>query len=255
MPLFSARELGKCNIEASDGKIGSVDDLFFDDEYWTIRYVVVDTGSWLRPGRRVLVSPHSIEDLNVEERLLKLRLSKQSIENGPEVDADKPVSRRMEEKLARYYNWPLYWLPGSLGLVMMPETAAGDEQAAKARREADTGTPAGDPNLRSVNEVSGYRIDAKDGDVGKVHDLVISDDHWLIPYVVVDTGTWLPGRKVLISPRWAENIDWTERAFEVGLTKRRIETSPEFDTIRTMERSYEEKLHGHYGFQKYWEKV
>jgi sporulation protein YlmC with PRC-barrel domain len=255
MSLTSANNLNKSKIEATDGEIGKVGDLYFDDATWTVRYVVVDTGSWLRPGRRTLVSPHSIESHSVKEELIKLRLSKQSIENGPEVDADKPVSRRMEEKLALHYRWPPYWLAGTLGIGMIPEAAMSLEQAKRADEKTEAEEPSQDSSLRSVSEVSGYRIVASDGDIGKVSDFVLDDEAWSIRYVVVDTGNWLPGRKVIVSPRWAKDIDWTERHFTMELSKAQVEASPRLDSIDLIDRDYEERLHGHYGFRKYWEKI
>jgi uncharacterized protein YrrD len=77
-------------IAATDGDIGSVTDLYFDDLSWTIRYLVVDTGTWL-PGRQVLISPLSVRQ--VDDKIL-MSLTRAQVQNSPPVEADKPVNRQ-----------------------------------------------------------------------------------------------------------------------------------------------------------------
>ena len=84
-------------IAATDGDIGSVNDLYFDDLSWTIRYLVVDTGTWL-PGRQVLISPLSVR--RVDDKIL-VDLTRNQVQNSPPVEADKPVNRQQEEAIAR----------------------------------------------------------------------------------------------------------------------------------------------------------
>jgi sporulation protein YlmC with PRC-barrel domain len=65
-----------------------------------------------------------------------------------------------------------------------------------------------DPHLRSTGDVTGYRIHAADGEIGDVEDFIIDDQTWNVHFLVVDTGHWFPGKKVLISPRWISKIKW-----------------------------------------------
>jgi len=105
---------------------------------------------------------------------------------------------------------------------------------------------------RSLNDLVGYTIRANDGDIGKVSEFYFDDQGWTIRYVVVDTGGWLPGRNVLISPVAFGSPDWESRAFPVNLTKEQVQNSPSIDTDKPVSRQHETELHGYYGWPVYW---
>jgi sporulation protein YlmC with PRC-barrel domain len=235
-------------IAATDGNIGSVQDLYFDDKSWTIRYLAVDTGTWL-PGRKVLISPMAVRT-GVDEHAVPVALTKMQVENSPSIDADKPVNRQYEEEFSRYYGYPYYWsgpyrwgasrYPGDLTTPI--ETASGNAQAA-----------GGDPSLRSVRDVTGYYIQATDGDMGHVEDFLIDDREWAIRYIVVDTRNWWPGKQVVISPDWVRRVSWQESQVYLDLDREAVKRAPEYDPDHPMERDYETRLFRHYGRRNYWE--
>src|SRR5512133_1628062 len=96
------------------------------------------------------------------------------------------------------------------------------------RREFTQGEKTWDPHLRSTHEVSGYHIQALDGEIGHVEDFIIDDETWTIRYLVVDTRNWWPGKKVLVSPHWIENVSWSESKIYVDLPLEVIKQSPEY---------------------------
>ena len=79
--------------------------------------------------------------------------------------------------------------------------------------------------LRNVNDLRGFAIHATDGEIGEVDDLYLDDENWAVRYLVVDTGGWLSGRKVLISPYAIGQPDWEGRRLPVNLTKAQVEGS------------------------------
>lgn len=110
--------------------------------------------------------------------------------------------------------------------------------------------------LRSIQSLIGYRIHAKDGEIGKVKDFYFDDGKWTIRYFVVDTGNFLPGRKVLISPFFAfgtNTPDWKSKTFPIDLTKAQIEASPSIEADKPVSRQHFIDLHQHYGWTPYWE--
>ena len=115
--LRSLNEVIGYQIKATDGMIGDVDEFYFDDQMWKIRYLVVNTGSWLS-DRLVLVSPVALDKPNWKYRILPVQLTRAQVENSPKVDLDKLVSRQQETKLRNYYQWPVYW--GGLGSPVSP---------------------------------------------------------------------------------------------------------------------------------------
>jgi len=106
--------------------------------------------------------------------------------------------------------------------------------------------------LRSLKELIGYELLAKDGLMGKTHDFLFSDEDWRVHYLVVDTGPWVLGRKVLISLLALGQPVWASKTFPVGLTREQVKTSPDVDLAKSVSRQYEEKLNRHYNWSAYW---
>ena len=231
--LHGANQLTGFSIAASDGDLGSVDTVFFDDEQWTIRYLVVDTGRWVS-GRKVLISPFSVQAIDWDEKTVQLSLNRSQVENSPDVDADQPVSRQYEAEFHDYFDYPYYWTgPFVWGATAFPESpAANPLQDPDARRDAEqhhrTDENA-DPHLRSCKEVTGYSILATDDSVGHVEDFLFDDRSWSIELIVADPREWLPGKHVMISPKRIDHIGWAERNIAVTLTRDEVEHSPEYD--------------------------
>jgi hypothetical protein len=128
----------------------------------------------------------------------------------------------------------------------MPVKAAGD--AAEAERQATTGRLGGNPHLRSAKEVSGYRIEATDGEIGHLDDLLLDDQTARIRYAVVDTRNWLPGKHVLIAPQWVRDVRWADSKAFVNLTRDAVRRSPEYTSLAALDKEYESRLHAHYEY-------
>ena len=252
--LRSFKELRSYDLQATDGKVGSVKDAYFDDREWIIRYFVVDTGGWIL-GRKVLLAPEVFEKPDVQEQEFRAHLSKQAIKDSPEIGEDVPVSRQHEEVLRAHYSWPRYWdyypaAPAAAPFVppfQTPEPASAQPSEAEQRA-----VEKGDPHLRSAKEVEGYRIAAKDGEVGEVDDFIIDDDDWHVRYLVVDTGHWLPGRKVLVSPSWVESVDWAGHQVHVDTNRETIKNAPAYDEAKDISREDEVFLHDAHKRPVYW---
>lgn len=108
------------------------------------------------------------------------------------------------------------------------------------------------PVLRRFSVLREYTFGAADGDVGSVHDLYFDDLSWTVRYVVADTGTWLSGRKVLLSPAAMRGVDPAGRRIDTTLTRRQVEASPSIDTAKPVSRQHESELHTYYGYTPYW---
>ncbi len=111
--LKSLKDIEKCAIGATDGDIGQVKDLYFDDHAWAIRYLIVDTGSWLS-SRKVLISPISIHTPDWQANRLPAAVTRDQVKNSRDIDTDKPVSRQHELQYLDYSGYPNYW--GGSGL-------------------------------------------------------------------------------------------------------------------------------------------
>jgi hypothetical protein len=260
--LRSVKNLSGFKVSATDGKLGKVEQFYFDDESWTVRYLVINTGFWIF-GRKVLVSPIFFTGVDWLTKSIALHLSKKQIRESPDVDTAKPVSRIWETEYYRYYNVPVYWSgPEAWGTAAFPQMASpfvppsvmSRDQAASPE-EAELKERAGrvETHLRSSKEVLGYRIAARDGDIGHVDDFVVDDASWRLRYLVVDTARFLSGKKVIVSPLWIEEVVWPQRKVTLGLSKASVESCPEFDLYAEITRDYEAALFAHYGKDEYWQ--
>ena len=169
--LHKIKDLQGDAIHAEDGEVGSVDDLYFDDGGWDVRFLLVNTRRWI-PGRKYLVSPIAI-------------------------DRERPLEG---------------------GDIRVELTR---DQIAMCPTLADAS------HLRSSAEVIGCGIEARDGAIGSVADLVVDDETWEITDVLVDSRQWLPGKLLLISPEVIERIDWPEKKVHLRLAREDILQAPE----------------------------
>lgn len=252
--LRSVNSLGGYVVEATDGEIGYVEEFLFDDDNWTIRYMVVDTGNWLS-SRKVLISPSALGNPNWKTKTFHVVLTKEQVKNSPRIDTQKPVSRQQEAELHTYYDWPTYWTPRGLATPGYLHTTR-SQTSMPASLEQELTTVDQQPyasSLRSTDEVSGYRIQATDGEIGHVEDFVVNDTSWIIRYLVIDTRNWLPGRQVLVAPNWIEKVRWNDKKVQVNMSKENIKRSPKFDPSAPINRNYEVRLYDFYGRPHYWD--
>ena len=106
--------------------------------------------------------------------------------------------------------------------------------------------------LRNTTDLENYSIKATDGEIGHVKDFFFDDDAWVIRYLVVDAGSWLLSRKVLISPISIDPSNQADRTLPISLTKEQVKNSPSIDTDLPVSRQYEEQTLGYYGYANYW---
>jgi hypothetical protein len=255
--LWSMKELHGVTIGATDGDIGTVQDGYFDDGSYTVRYVVVDTGGWLS-GRQVLLSPMAIRQLDWATKRLTAALTKAQVEQSPGIDTDKPVSRQHETAYYGYYGYTPYWAGDYLwGAYPSPYLGTGPAphaaDLARAQRWNWAAKEREDPHLRSARAVTGYHIHATDGAIGHVEDFLVDTQSWAIRYMVADTTNWWAGQKVLVAPAWIQRVDWAHSQVHVTLTRAQIKTSPVYEPDRPVERAYETRLYGHYTQPGYWD--
>lgn len=243
--IDSTNALEGWRVVGRDGDLGTLRDLYFDDERWAIRYLIVHTGGWLR-GRDVLLSPVFSGPVNDWDGAFHIEISRDQVERAPDIDTRKPVSRQLEAQYGTYYDYPPYWayglgsalwgwgpLPTSRIEPSVHEEMVEREMRAREQRQKD----GADAHLRSAKEIIGYHVEAKDGPIGHVEDLLFDEESWAICYIVMNTRNWLPGKHVIIPPRHFTEPSWAEQKISVDLTRDQIRHSPEFDARMLQARS------------------
>ena len=106
--------------------------------------------------------------------------------------------------------------------------------------------------LESIKQLLGHKLSASDGEIGHVKDFYFDDQSWAVRYVVADTGSWLPGRQVLISPHAFRGVHEAGKLASLHLTRKQIEDSPPIESHQPVSRQYEEEFYGYYGWPAYW---
>lgn len=244
--LHRAQDLHGLSLEATDGDVGSVEDFYFSDEDWAVRYLVVRTGSWLF-GRHALIGATSLQGLDVDRRVVKVDLTREAVENAPEIGAHPPVSEQERAvERARDARWSTHMLVPHL--AASPPSAAHQELSTRqdTNRIERLIREQGDEHLRSMDEVIDYEIAAKDETVGSVEDFLIDPERWRVAYLAVHTGNWLPGRIIAIAPEWIAQFDWNLRRILVRPSKDAIEKSPNLSSLEELSEDKKRALSDHY---------
>ena len=236
--LRKLRDLMGFSLNACDGEIGKLEEVYFDDNRWIVRYFIVRTGNWLL-GRKVLIMPAVINGIDEEAKTLNVDLTREQIKNCPTVNTKLPVSRHYEEEYYRYYGWEPYWSDGPM---------SGPALYAPPPVEVVPKDPE-HPHLRSSDEVESYSIQTHDGDIGHVVDFILEEPGWVIRYLEVDTRNWLPGKHVLLAPTWIGEVDWAKQDVKAKLNREAIQTAPPYDPARIISQEYQVALFEHYGMK------
>jgi len=218
-------------VQASDGQVGTVRDVLFDDRNWKSRWLVVKTGTWLLE-REVLLHPSTVTGIDTNAKRLFVNLTKAQVEGSLGIAQDPPVSRQMENNLYEYYNWNPLWG----GASFFNFGGSHDD---------------GEPHPRSVAEVTGYGLHARDGDIGRVEDFLFDDAGWFLRYIVADTKDWWPSKHVMLSPHAIADIDWPGRRIELNVTREKVGNAPEWEPAAIIDREYEKRLHHYHGWRGY----
>jgi hypothetical protein len=195
----------------------------------------------------VLISPIALIKIDSHRKIIPVSLTRDQVKNSPDLGS-RDFSRDKESAYFDYYGWPYYWVGGDVwGAEISPGGLAAAQKMVTERVQEE----APDTTLRSAGEMTGYYIEATDGAIGHVEDLVVDDETWELRYLIVDTQNWLPGKKVLVSPEWIDHISWEDAKVYLDLSRQAIQSSPEYDPA-LLDRTYEERLYEHYDRLPYW---
>jgi uncharacterized protein YrrD len=246
--FWDAAKIIGYKVSATDGEIGTVKDILFEDSTWTLRWLVVATGNWFT-SRDVLLPLSALGTPDPEFQHFPVMLTKQQVKDSPDIKTDLPVSRQMEAQIYAYYSWDPYWagnfFPMSNAMatpyVSVMPTIELPEPEALAQPE--------NPHLRSITAIIGYDIHATDGDIGYVEDFVLGGALWRIRYLKIDKVTWMPGAQVVISPQSIRYIDSTERTIYINVNRQRVNDSPKYSDDLARDGKYDEKFLTYYGIK------
>jgi hypothetical protein len=198
-------------LHASNGEIGRLKDCFFDDHHWSVRYFVV------RPGGRVgfsgvLILPNSVNTPDWTSRRLYVRLSSEQVRSSPHYWTSEPLA----------------WL----------ETHASSSSSSRESLDHQ------ESRMRSMLEILGYHLHARDGHLGHVDDLLVNDRNWHIRYLQITTAR---GRRTVLIPSDYVRVDGFDSTILVDVSTVVVASAPRWNPSQAVTRMYEERLRTHYG--------
>jgi uncharacterized protein YrrD len=209
------------SLSATDGEVGRIEEIYFDDRNWAIRYLVVKTVQWFS-GRNVLISPHAFDRSRWVAETFPVNLTKKQILDSPDVDTDKPLSSKHTAALNEYYLWQPFIDNGFYAPVHC--------DAPTLSEDAETNIPTDDSfHLRSTRQTKGFRVHATDGEIGYVSDFIVNDEDWKLGYLVVATKSIFRDQNMLISVRDIMETKWAKRDIYLDISVKAVEQSKTFD--------------------------
>jgi hypothetical protein len=230
--LHLAHKIAGATVRGTNGEIGSLEDFYFEEDRWTVRYLLVDTGKWFR-GKRVLISPMSVRN-GWGRTGVRLSLTKDQVWNSPEFNEGEPFSRTSESHVLAYYGYPDYWGAASVwGNYDSPIALVEGVPAEPVPTPPQSGIDPEARHLRSIKKSTGYHLHARNGEIGHVDDFLIGQESWRIRYLLVDTSNWIGGRSVIVSPETVEGIDKERGELYVAVDRDAIEKAPELESIQS----------------------
>ncbi|MBB5438090.1 uncharacterized protein YrrD [Pedobacter sp. AK017] len=209
------------SLGATDGEIGKIKDLYFDDSTWSIRYFVIETGNWLFQ-RKVLIAPCAIESPEkiTDLKVIPVHLTKDQVKNSPDIDTDMPVSRQQESSLFDHYSWPAY---GGAGKGFPTTGMFKGTSALQNKLEQEKKF---DPHLRSLQHISSYDVCNQIGRVGQLKDVIINLSDWSIPYLLMDDIFTSDQDRVILEVKKIISIDWDTNRITVSSGHDELEKAP-----------------------------
>lgn len=266
--LRSVKDMIGYPVKASDGRIGRVTDCLFEDVSWKMRHLVVDTGNHFHVNfrylsgeddyqarrREVLIEPEDMKTLGLGwmGRKLRVRLTKDKVEHSPGVASDASVSQQYEQEYTSYYRHtpygvrPRVWDFVGSSSYQPPNSAYPhdpEEIEAHERRIKEIGKN----HLRSAGELMGYHVEAADGLVGRIEDLIVHEGDWMARQLAVRIGGLMHRKSVLIRVNSVADIDWSDRTIRLDMFSDEVEASPEYRPHAPVNRDALSRYYDYYG--------
>lgn len=248
--LRSLNDLRQYGVAGVDGDLGWVHDFLFDERDWVIRYLVIDTGPRLL-RQRVLITWGAVIQSDPAHHLLRLNLTRRQLRDCPGADAAAPSWHR-EMAVSNYCTAMPSWL--AAGVLAPPPFSLPETGSFTGR--ATTGAAGIDPEvstLRSVMATTGYSVEALDGRIGYVRDLIGEEDTWKIRHLVVAMRSWLPAKRVLLPSRWVQRLCPETAEILVARERDEVKKAPEYRPSTPINRAYEVRLYDYCGRPSCWQ--
>lgn len=214
--LWSARGITGYEMAATDGVMGRVSDVVFDDRAWRVRAMAVTIDQW-SPHRTVLIDPIFLRRPDPQARVVPVAMTRQQVYES--ALRRETATRRVQGLYEREPS--CHWNSRGVMLVAEPWFATARQQVDELPALLDA-----DRHAQTVERVCGFRVMGDDGPAGFAADFVLDVLHWRIRQIVVDLGRLLPGPRVLVGTESIDDIDRRRMAVNAHLTRSQVRQCP-----------------------------
>lgn len=224
--LYQVNQLQRMNLNAADGRVGPIEEIFVDDHDWAVRYLLIDEAEQPNHSGKLLVPTLAVDEVEESGGTIWVQLTRDQIANSPAFSHDQGLSRQYETEFYRYYRWPRYW-------------------------QSAVGNGSGVQTLINNADLEQYRVAAEGEVFGTICGLVVDVRHWRLRYLEVVRHPEQASR-ILISPEWIASLDRARSRIEVNLTRGLMDSAPAYDPRYPLDADYERRLLAHYGKPRSW---
>lgn len=227
-------------VSANDGELGKIKDIYFDDESWAVRYLVVDTRKWL-PGRKVLLAPKHVQLLDSRNQVVRFDLTRAQIREAPPLEEHLPVTRAHEIALHDFFGWSHYWIgSGSIDLRLPFADAGPRVNPVPLGTGPGPGVirQEGEPHLESCKDLQGYDVQVnqagpgrRTASAGRLWDFVVNYVEWNVPFFVVEEDLKPGSRKFVLPTDLITAIDTGDAAIRTETPSHSISAAPGLEDV------------------------
>lgn len=211
-------ELLESTVAAPDGELGTLHDVYFDDDSWSIHSLAVATADWL-PGLVLLLAPRTLASLDRSSRILQTHLTRATVQENPVAVEDNAVSRQREAHHGDQGPWHPYWLSTPSAIEASASIAPLRTHVTDQETGSRPGDPDHGPSLRSARTLMGYEVRAGGEKLGELVDFVVRDDDWKLTSLVVGLPGTDPQASTLVECGCVTHISWNERWVRVDAAR------------------------------------
>jgi len=212
MSFVRVESIRNRTVQAVDGEVGSVFDIYFTDDAWQTEYIVVRTGSYFSGRRLLLVNPSLIRltEEAWKNGAIPLDATRDEIFHSPDYglspDEDPPVSEQKKQELHPQF----LWLPtGDLSKIVLRPLSAAPQQLEV--HDDQTRAAGMNPHLRSYREVHGYAVyggDDHNTSLAHIGDMILGEEAWDVVRLVAVSGLPPQRKRYLMDPSTVAAVDW-----------------------------------------------
>jgi len=238
--LIRLSDLKDYQVQALDGDVGRVDDVYFYRGEWQIRYLLL-AASYEPTDRRVMVPTSNVKEIRPDQHVLILDLTSSQVRESPDVGISQPVSRQDEIELHQYYGWPVDWLEEQHEVMPLEESS--DQSQEDETRDAEGEE---EVELQSGSEIIGlFQVRSNDAEIGEVTECIIDDDDWTLQFIGAKlTGS--PESNILLTTDIIDQVDWVDADIYVDATREVVAASPAIDPSAPLDDEQRARLQAYY---------